>query len=122
MNKELIAQIIFILSLIGVGIIVFRKIPVLVTLSSELPSQKEGLILSFKKKIKKINPFQNFSYEVFLQKLLSRIRILTLKTENKTFNLLQKLREQTQKKKLENDNYWEELKKSTDKKDKNLPR
>ncbi len=122
MNQELIAQIIFILSLIGMGIIVFWKIPVLVTLSSEFPSQKESLILSFKNKIRKINPFQEFSYEVFLQKLLSRIRILTLKTENKTFNLLQKLREQTQKKKLENDNYWEDLKKSTDKKDKELPK
>jgi len=118
MNQELIAQIIFILSLIGMVIIVFWKIPVLVTLSSEFPSQKESLILSFKNKIKKINPFQGFSYEVFLQKLLSRIRILTLKTENKTFNLLQKLREQTQKKKLENDNYWEEVKKSTNNNDK----
>jgi len=96
MKQELIAQIIFILSLIGIGIIIFRKIPVLITLPSESSYQKEGLISGLKEKIKKINPFQNFSYEIFLQKLLSRIRILTLKTENKTFNWIQKLKEKTQ--------------------------
>jgi len=117
MNQELIVQIIFILSIVGTGIIIFRKIPALVTLSPESPSQEESFTASFKNKIKKINPFQNFSYEVFLQKLLARFRILTLKTENKTFNWLQKLKEKTQEKETGNDNYWEEVKKSKNKRD-----
>lgn len=103
------------------GIIILRKIPVLVTLPSEILSPKEGVISGLKDKIKKISLFRDFSYELLLQKMLSRIRILTLKTENKTFNWIQKLKEKTQKKEIENDNYWEEVKKSTNKKDKNLP-
>ncbi|MDI6603314.1 MAG: hypothetical protein QME57_04410 [Patescibacteria group bacterium] len=110
---ELIATIILICSLLGMGVIIFRKIPVLVNLSEVLPEKGEPFSSKLKKKIKEFNPLKNFSYEVFLQKLIFRIRILTLKTDNQTFNWLQKLRERIKKKKLENDNYWEELKKAT---------
>ena len=108
---ELIATIILIFSFFGMGVILFRKIPVLLTLPEILP-QKESLISKLKERLKKLNPFRNFSSEIFLQKILSKIRILSLKTDNKTFVWLQKLREKTQKKKLEKkDNYWEEIKK-----------
>jgi hypothetical protein len=108
---ELIAIITLFSSLIGMGVILFRKIPVLLTLPEILP-QKESFFSKLKKKLKKLNPFRNFSYEIFLQKILTRIRILSLRTDNKTFNWLQKLREKTQKKKSEKkDNYWEEVKK-----------
>lgn len=113
MNFELINLIILLASLIGIMVIVFRKIPVLVGLSEMMPLQKGGFYQKLKEKLKTINPFKNFSYELFLQKLLSKIRILTLKTENKTFNWLQKLKEKAQKKKLDNAKYWEEIKKST---------
>ena len=84
----------------------------------EIPARDswKHTLSKLKEKIKILNPFKSFSYEIFLQKLLSKIRILSLKTDNKTFNWLQKLREKSQKKKnLENDNYWEEIKKSTKK-------
>lgn len=115
MSYEIVAIIILGGSLFGMGVILFRKIPVLAELPDVLPQKEEGkLFLKLKEKIKILNPFKKFSFEIFLQKLLSKIRILTLKTENKTFNWLQKLREKSQKKKFkENDNYWEELKKST---------
>jgi len=109
---ELIAKIILFGSLIGMGVILFRKILQI----SELPkisaefSLKENF-LKLGEKIKNISFFKSFFSEIFLQKLLSRIRILILKTENKTSNWLQKLRERMKKKKLENDNYWQELKK-----------
>lgn len=93
------------------AVIVWRKIPVLAVLSEPLLEKSEPFSLKLKKKIKEFNPFKNFSYELFLQKLISRIRILILKTENLTFNWLQKLKERIKKKKLEADNYWEELKK-----------
>lgn len=98
------------------AIIIWRKIPVLVALPELLSEKGESFSLKLKKKIKELNPLKNFSYEIFLQKLISKIRILTLKTDSQTFNWLQKLREKIKKKKnLENDNYWEELKKSTKK-------
>lgn len=108
---ELIATIILIFSLLGIAILIFRKIPVLIALPEFLPA-REGLISKFRKKIKEIIPFKNFSYELFLQKILTKIRILVLKIENLIFRWLQKLREKYQKKKQsQNDNYWEEIKK-----------
>jgi len=118
MSYELIAIIILVGSLVGMAVIIFRKIPILAELS-EIPaariSLKKGLF-KLKEKIKILNPFKSLSSEIFLQKILTKIRIISLKTDNKTFNWLQKLRERTQKKKAEeNDNYWEEIKKTTKK-------
>ena len=114
---ELFATIILFGSLLGIGMILFRKIPDLIELP-EAPTRFnfKKTLLNFKGKIKVLNPLKNFSSEVFLQKILSKIRILALKIENKIANYLQKLREKSQKKKAkENDNYWKELKKSTKK-------
>ena len=99
------------------GAIILRKIPVLVKLPEILPQKEKGKLFSkLKEKIKILNPFKSLSSEIFLQKILTKIRIMSLKTDNKTFNWLQKLRERTQKKKAEeNDNYWEEIKKTTKK-------
>jgi len=117
---ELIAIIILLCSVVGIGVIIFRKIPILVELPEVSPRKKRQKVPGFFQKgiekIKKIGPFKSFSFEIFLQKLLSKIRILTLKTDNKTSSWLQKLREKTKKNKSkENDNYWEEIKKSTKK-------
>lgn len=115
---EILATIIFFGSLFGIGTILFRKIPLLV----ELPETQKKFsfkkaVLNFKEKIKTLNPFKDFSGEIFLQKILSKIRILALRSENKIANWLQGLRERAQKKKRkENDNYWSELKKKTKKK------
>lgn len=127
MSYEIVAIIILVGSLIGIGVILFRKIPVLV----KLPDYSSSNVLIFfpvkwcknlKEKIKNISFFKSFSSEIFLQKILSKIRILSLKVENKIAFWLQKLRERSLKKKnLENDNYWEELKKPTNKEDKNSP-
>lgn len=108
---ELIAIIILISSLVGMGFIIFRKIPILLTLP-ETPPEKENLILRLKNKLKEAKIFKNFSSEIFLQKIISKVRILSLKIDNYTFNWLKKLREKSQKNKLkEKDNYWEEIKK-----------
>jgi hypothetical protein len=108
---DLIATIILISSLLGVAVIIFRKIPILVELPEVLPEKAEPFSSRLKKKIKEFNLFKKFSYELFLQKLISRIRILILKIDNQAFHWLQKLKERVKKKKMENDNYWEELKK-----------
>lgn len=114
---NLIAQIVLFSSLLGIVIIIFRKIPVLLTFPKvTIEKREEGLILRLKKEAEKLNPFKNFSLEIFLQKILTKIRILALKIDTKTFNWLQKLREKYLKKKIEeNDNYWEKIKKMTKK-------
>jgi len=109
---EVIALIILICSLAVTGIILFRKVPLLLELPETAQSQfnwKEQLA-----RIKNLPLFKDFSFEIFLQKILSKIRILTLKTDSKTSNWLQRLRERSQKNKFkEEDNYWEKVKKST---------
>ena len=118
MNFEQISQIILIFSFLGMIILVFRKIPVL----AELPktSGKFGSNAKFKEikeKIKNSKYFKLDFFETFLQKILSKIRILSLKIENKMADWLKKLRERSQKKKIEiEDNYWKELKKNKEEK------
>jgi hypothetical protein len=115
MNFEIIALIILFCSLIGMALIVWRKIPVLVQLPESVGKNQESLFLQIKKIITNINFFKKFSWYIFLQKVISKIRILTLKAENKTAQWLKELREKSQKQKnFENKNYWQELKKSTD--------
>ena len=71
---------------------------------------------AIKKTIQIIPGVRRFPYEKYLQKVLSKFRILTLRTENKTGHWLEKLRQRANKKnnsgKKEKDNYWEELKKA----------
>lgn len=115
MNSNLIAQLVLGLSLIGIIILIFRKIPVLVELQEnfEVPPQKK-LYLRLKETIRNLPGIKSFSSDIFLQKVLSKIRILSLKTESKTFHWLQKLRKKSQENKFgEKDNYWEKIKKST---------
>ena len=97
MNFEFIVQIVFLFSLLGMLIILFQKIPVLAKLPKvvEQPPKKRNKI--------------KIQSKLFLQKLL-----LKLKTDHKTYNWLQKLREKSQKKKFQqDDNYWEKILKST---------
>jgi hypothetical protein len=125
---EIIATIILICSILAIGVIVRRKIPLLLELSENLPKENGSFNSRLKQKTEELSPLKNFSYEIYLQKLISRIRILSLKTDKQTFNWLQKLRESSKKKafpsrsvdwqnqearknKLDEDNYWEEIKK-----------
>ncbi len=109
---ELIAAIILVSSLSGIGVIIYRKFSQLL----ELP-ETSLVQLNWKGKLAEAKDFslwKDFSFEIFLQKILSRIRILTLKTDNKTSTWLQRLREKSQKDKVkEEDNYWERVKEST---------
>lgn len=114
MNYETIAMITLFGGFIGIGLILIRKIPIL----RELPEGVEKSLvndfwLKFKEKIKNIFRLKSFSLEMFLQKILSKIKVLSLRADNKTTNWLQKLRKRSRKKKLEGkgDNYWEEIKK-----------
>ena len=114
---ESLAIIILVLSFLGMAIIFWKKLPVLVTLEREPRAPKSHFISKLKDRFSKFRPFKNFSYDLFLQKFLSKIRILALKVEHKTTNHLQNMREKTKRKKeKEGDNYWQALKKITKRK------
>lgn len=109
---ELIAIVILISSLLGIAIIIIRKIPLLAKLPIRSTEEKV-LILKLKQRLKNFPGLKSFSYELLLQKILSRIRIWTMKTENKTSHWLEKLRQKSnQKNNFNNADYWEELKKA----------
>ncbi len=117
---ELIAAIILIISFVGIIVILFWKIPALINLPiQKKESFQESLFSILNNVIEKSFPSKSLSLDSFLHKLLSRIRVLMLKTDNKTTNWLQKLRTKSQKRdEIQNDKYWEEIKNSTDNEDK----
>lgn len=139
MNFQILAQIILAFSFLGLIAMIARKIPALVAL--EVPeSSKEGRILKLKKKIQEANPLKGTKPEIFLQKILSKVRVLSLKADNKAANLIQILHKRVEKKgnfskifperkeqakennlsgsqnpiieKKDRDNYWQEIKTS----------
>lgn len=62
-------------------------------------------------------------YEVILQKILSRICVLTLKAEHKVNQWLQRLREKEKSKKIvQNDHYWDKFKETVSRKRVRTPR
>ena len=109
----LILTIILVCSLVGIGVTLYRKLPFLVKLPETPIKFRESFALKMKNGAKNLPGKDKFDYELYLQKVLSRVRILTLKTENKTSGWLEKLRQRNnQRNNHNNDNYWEELKKA----------
>ncbi len=109
-----VVLIILIASLTGMGIIIFKNMPALLELPETVPAKTDWK--SRLEKIKNSSPLKNFSFEILLQKILSKVRILTLKTDSKTSSWLQELRAKASKKKFEeNGDYWRKVKKSTKK-------
>lgn len=120
--SDLIAVIVFFGSLLGIGVILLPKIPMVRKFPLELGGHQENFPLRLKNKIKALEPFKSFSSESFLHGLLSKTKILILKMERKISFWQHRLREKSKKEKeIENDTYWKELKNSTSQKDKNRP-
>jgi len=102
-------------SLIGVIIMMLIKVPLLVEL---VPGESGlGLFAKMKQKIKTYGFFRFFSGELLIHKALSKFRVLTLKTEKKTSNLLINLRQKSIEKKNDeesdskfSDDYWKKVK------------
>lgn len=119
---ELITIIILLGSLIGMGVILYRKIPDLRKLEDFKKEQiSNKSILNPELEIEHWRFFKpDFSldstqhkFETFLQKLLSRIKVLTMKIENRISGHLQKLRERAQQReRAGEDEYWQKLRKS----------
>jgi hypothetical protein len=116
MNSNLISLIILAVSFLGLVFLVFKKIPALAALSGETsPVGENGFFSKIKNGVKNAPGIKSFSPEIFLQKIISQIRVLSLRADHKTANWLKQLREKTQQKKLDDGDYWQDLKNSKDK-------
>jgi hypothetical protein len=105
---EIIAIIIFIGSLCGIGIILFRKIPALKELPIEKENAREEYFSDVGEEAKQTNLYGFVCFENFLKKFLMRIRIFSLKIENAVNGLLKKIREKQERKNEFLDNGEEE--------------
>jgi len=94
---ELIVTIIFVISVLGIVFISSRKAPALV----ELPQNGKTVLpgSGFAPKIQeKINSFLLvFKRQIFLHKILSWVRVLTLKVESKIDSVMHGIRKNAQK-------------------------
>ena len=111
---EIIFIVILILSFAGLIVILSRKIPLLVNIPEPSEDFQKVLASRIKGTAMRMPGIRDFSYELYLQKILSKFRVLTLKTEHKTSNWLETLRQKNNKNGSNNDSYWEELKKAKD--------
>jgi len=117
--QEITASIVLVTSLVSLGFIIGRKIPFLL----KFPARQEGdsvreLLYNTKKRVQGLAPLKViFSPHVLLQTLLSKARIFSLRTENKTSQWLESLRKKAQEKKAAfADDYWQQLKKDKERK------
>ena len=94
---QLIAFIIFSISLLGIAFILLKKIPELVTLpkNGHHGIKKHKVIIKAEKRIKDLH-FHFFSKQMLLHKLLSKFRLLVLKTEKKVDSILHSIRKKAQ--------------------------
>jgi len=117
--QEITASIALVTSLASLGYVVGRKIPLLL----KFPAKQKGdslreIFQGAKIKIRGSAPFKGiFSPQMLLQTLLSKARIFSLRTENKTSQWLESLRKKSQEKKAAfADDYWQQLKKGKERK------
>ncbi len=94
---QLIAFIIFIISILAVTFILYKKIPLLVGLpkNGEHGLKKPGFLSKIEKKIK-AHHFHFFKKQMLLHKLLSKTKIWVLKAETKIDNTLHGIRKKAQ--------------------------
>lgn len=108
---EIIVLIVLFISILGIGLIILRKIPALSDFTLE-NTENKGIFGKLKEEIKNnIAPRTASSGEVLLLKALSKARILFLKGEGKITGWLSVLRQKSaQKNRSFSDSYWDKLK------------
>jgi hypothetical protein len=117
MNFEIVALIVAISSFSLLVSLVFKKIPKLKVASEpESIFLKKELKTKIRKRTKEVIKENSNLLELLLHKLLSKIRILFLKAENKLSDWILKLRERSLDRAKEIDSYWNEIRTSIKKK------
>ena len=116
--SNLLALVIFLLGLSGTAVILWRKIPLLLTLK-EMDGKSGGsgildAVSETTKKLRNSDKIKSVDPEKVLQKTLSKTRVLALKTENKTGEWLAQLRKRSKAHKEKfSKPYWDQFKKDT---------
>ena len=124
MNFDIILQLTSIIGFIGIVFFIFKKIdkvkalPEKDSIFDNVKSYFKEKTLEFKKYLKE----KSSLWENSLHKFLFKIRIVFLKADNKTLELIKKLKQRSEKRKKV-DGYWKEIKTSIEKKNpsKNKP-
>ena len=117
---ELIAKIILGASFIGIGSLFVKKIPLLkeANFYKIEPLEQKNILSKAKEKILSFKLFS--SPEIFLQKILSKVKIFTLRFERKVEDQLKNLREKAKEKNnFRKEDYWDEIKKKKEEDKKN---
>lgn len=117
MSFDLIALIVLVLSFSGLAILVSRKVPELKAMPEpEVVFLKKELRKKIKDKTKEVLKERSNSLESFLHKLLSKVRILSLKVDKKVSDWIVRLRRRSVDRTKGIDTYWKEIKASVKKK------
>lgn len=117
MNFDIASLIVLIVSFICLSVFIFKKIPQLKAMPEpEAIFLKKELKKKIREKTKEVIKERSNSLEAKLHKLLSKIRILSLKIDKKMSDWIVKLRERSLKRTKGLDEYWKEIKASVKKK------
>ena len=124
MNFDIILQLTSIIGFIGIVFFIFKKIDKVKALP-EKDCIIDNIKSYFKEKtieLKKYLKEKSGLWENSLHKFLFKIRIVFLKADNKTLELIKKLKQRSEKRNKV-DGYWKEIKTSIEKKNpsKNKP-
>lgn len=108
---QTIALIVLISSFLGLFAILVKKIPILASLSVSLQEKKKNYFFQqLKVNFGKVSKLKEFFGKKLLLRVLSKLKILALKSEMKIEKYLQQLRKKNKSQEGKKDNYWEELK------------
>ena len=110
MSSNIVSFVILGISFLALVIFLWKKLPALTQLPELRERSVETLAQNQSVRSFKLPGFKPISPEMVLQKIISRFRVFILKTDSKTSNWLENLRQKSQKN-LTDNNYWKELKK-----------
>lgn len=105
-----------ILSFLSFTVLIYRKIPDLVKMPEPV-FLKEETKKKIKEKASEVLKHRIVSLEKSLQKVLSKSRILSMRTEKKLSEWIIQLRNRSLERTKELDSYWKEIKTSIKKKE-----
>jgi hypothetical protein len=113
MTLEILSFLVSLFSLFGVLVIFFKNYPKILALPEKKVEWKLKEILDKgKNRIKETKPFQKTFWEGYLEKNLTKARILILKAENFLFQKIQKLKEKRKEgKEVPKINFWKKIRK-----------
>jgi len=124
---QILFGIIFVGSLTGIAILAWQKVPALKNIEVDETFcywdhwQNKIVLISKRAKAGLADFLKSISWEIFLQKILSKIKIFTLRTEKRVGGWLEDLRKRSKERireKEERKMYWKRLSRFSKKKKK----